>query len=324
MKKTKKEKPVKEKVEKVKVSSKLANFNKFLAVVLALVFIADMVLIIADPFASETTSADNGPKFAEDVPVIDEFKAGTYGGVEFTSVDDVLAYYTEAYNNTKSQTAEYTNVTDGSVSTLYKFLGTEKLDVSEVLVDGNKNDMINKLVPGIVSNIFKPSTWSLVPSVEKNPEADKTDEYDYTKCMLQADDILAANVVDNGDGTITISIQPKGADMAEKGKDSQGRFFMALGDIAGVVDAIGIVTWAEGDTASNVQVRYQGGTGIIKIDTATKEVVEADYEMKANVLVQHANVTVLKDKSASLDISYKNHFPASDEYLKEHNNIVRK
>lgn len=320
MKKTKKEKPVK---EKIKVSSKLSNFNKFLAVVLALVFIADMVLIVADPFASETVAPTNGPQFAEDVAVIDPFKAGTYGGVEFKTVDDVLAYYAEAYNNTKSQTAEYKNVENGSVSTLYKLLGTEDLSVSEVLVDGNKNEMINKLVPGIVSGIFQSSTWSLGPAVSTDPAKDKTDEFDFTKCMLQVDDILAANVVDNGDGTITITIQPKGADMSEKGKDSQGRFFMALGDIAGVVEQIGIITWAEGDTASNVKVRYQGGTGSVKIDTTTKEVVEGDFDMKVNVLVQHANVTVLKDKSASLDISYKNHFPATDDYLKEHNKIVR-
>ena len=317
-KRTKKEKPVKEKTN----TSKLTKFNKFLAVVLALVFVADMVLIVADPFASESVSTDNGPKFAEDLPVIDEFKAGTYAGIEFKSIDDVLAFYSEAYNNTKNQTAEYLT-DDGSTTTLYKFLGTESLSVSEVLIDGNKNDMINKLVPGVVDGIFKSSTWSLVPSVEKTPEKDNADGVDYTHCILQVDDILAANVTETENGMIKISIQPKGADMAAKGKDSQGRFFMALGDIAGVVDAIGLITWAEGDLYSNIRVRYQGGTGVITIDPSTMEVVEADYEMIANVLVQHANVTVLKDKSAQLDISYKNHFPASDEYLKEHNNIVR-
>ena len=35
-------------------------------------------------------------------------------------------------------------------------------------------------------------------------------------------------------------------------------------------------------------------------------------------------VTVIKDKSASLSITYKNTFPASDEYLKETKGVVRK
>ena len=39
--------------------------------------------------------------------------------------------------------------------------------------------------------------------------------------------------------------------------------------------------------------------------------------MLVHIDVSHANVAVLKDKSASLDIVYKNTFPASDEYLAE-------
>ncbi len=37
--------------------------------------------------------------------------------------------------------------------------------------------------------------------------------------------------------------------------------------------------------------------------------------MVAVVAVNHATVTVIKDKSASLSITYKNTFPASDEIL---------
>ncbi len=39
--------------------------------------------------------------------------------------------------------------------------------------------------------------------------------------------------------------------------------------------------------------------------------------MVVNVDVQHANVTVLKDKSASLTILYDNHFPVSDATMTE-------
>ena len=42
-----------------------------------------------------------------------------------------------------------------------------------------------------------------------------------------------------------------------------------------------------------------------------------------SVDVSHANVTVLRDKSAVVSITYKNHFPASDEYLAKHGEISR-
>ena len=46
--------------------------------------------------------------------------------------------------------------------------------------------------------------------------------------------------------------------------------------------------------------------------------------MDVHIDVQHANVAVLKNKSASMDIVYKNHFPASAEFLKESRNVVKK
>ena len=43
----------------------------------------------------------------EDVSVLDKpFEAGTYGGVEFKSLEDVANYYVEAYNYTKTLTAQ--------------------------------------------------------------------------------------------------------------------------------------------------------------------------------------------------------------------------
>ena len=52
-------------------------------------------------------------------------------------------------------------------------------------------------------------------------------------------------------------------------------------------------------------------------------IVEADYDMEVTVDVSHANVAVLRDKSAVVSITYKNHFPASDEYLAKHGEISR-
>ena len=78
-----------------------------------------------------------------------------------------------------------------------------------------------------------------------------------------------------------------------------------------------------GTTADNCKVHYKNGTGVVKIDTKTGKIVEADYDMEVTVDVSHANVAVLRDKSAVVSITYKNHFPASDEYLAKHGEISR-
>ena len=103
--------------------------------------------------------------------------------------------------------------------------------------------------------------------------------------------------------------------MSMRGDDSQGRFFEVLGDIGGAVSQITVLTWAEGEAKDNVKVNYKGGTGTIKINTSTKEIVEADYQMNVKVAVTHANVTVIRNKNATLDIVYKNHYPASADYI---------
>jgi hypothetical protein len=141
--------------------------------------------------------------------------------------------------------------------------------------------------------------------------------------MLTADDVLAANVAENSDGTITLTIQPKAAEMSTRGDDSQGRFFEVLGDISGTVADIDMISFTEGTAEDNVKVTYKGGTGVITIDPSTKEITTADYTMVALVSVTHASISAIKNKSASLDITYTNHYPASDDYLKENKSITR-
>ena len=260
----------------------------------------------------------------EDKPVIDELKAGTYGGVDFKTNDDVAKYYVEAYNYTKTLTATYLDK-DGKDCTYYKLLGDEDLKVDNIHVDGQKNSTINSLVPGIVNGLFKAGVYGLVPCNNRDPKLDNNSEgvkegkeknaHDYRTSTLTGDDILASNVKDNKDGTITLTIQPKAAEMSMRGDDSQGRFFEVLGDIGGAVSQITLLTWAEGDAKDNVKVNYKGGTGTIKINTSTKEIVEADYQMNVKVAVSHANVTVIRNKNATLDITYKNHYPASADYI---------
>ena len=241
---------------------------------------------------------------------IDEFKADTYGGVEFKTVEDVVKYYVAAYDKTKAKTATYS--TPDGTATWYDFLGEENLNVGDIKVEGKSNSIINNLVPGIVGGMFKPAPQPLPPADTRDPAADT-----FKTSSLTVDDVLAANVKDNGDGTITIQIQPKAVNMSAKGADAQGRFFNTLGDIGPTVESIGVLTWASGTTEENCLVQYENGVGTITIDTASGEIVKADYHMLANVKVQHANVAVIKDKSAELTITYDLKFPVSAEWMKE-------
>lgn len=109
---------------------------------------------------------------SEDTSVLEKsFEAGKYGGVEFKSLEDVANYYKEAYDYTKTLTAEYVN-DKGQTETFYKLLGDEKINVGKVMIDGKENAVINKLVPGIVDGLFKPNIYGLVPCNNRNPKLD--------------------------------------------------------------------------------------------------------------------------------------------------------
>lgn len=266
--------------------------------------------------AAGADGSGSGDSAEADKAVIDELKPGTYGGVAFNSPEDVVKYYAEAYDYTKTLTAQY-NTEEGK-KTYYKLLGDETLTITSLLVDGQENKTVSNLAPGIVNSLFHGNSYGLSPSGNKDPNEDFRDDkkFDARTCKLTADDVLACNVKDNGDGTITIQIQPKGAELAFAGQDSQGRFFNVLGDITGTVSQISVLSFSQGTANDNVKVLYQGGTGEVTINTKTKEITKAEYLMKVHIDVTHANVTIIRDKNATVDIDYKNVFPASDEYLK--------
>ena len=304
----------------VKRKSKLDVVIRILLIALVAVLVVFAVKVVFSAAKTAPVAADATAN--EDKSVIGEFQAGTYGGIKMDTAEDAVKYYVEAYNKTKAETAEF-NTPDGK-QTWSAFIGDEDLKINSVIIDGNENKTINSMVPGIVGGIFHSGTSALPPTAGK-VQKDDVDEKgnSLVTSSLTADDVLAVVVEDNGDGTITMKIQPKMAEMSHKGQDSQGRFFNTLGGIDSVVDSIKPLSWSEGTTADNCKVYYKGGTGVVKIDTKTGMIVEADYDMEVTVDVSHANVTVLRDKSAVVSITYKNHFPASDEYLAQHGEISR-
>ena len=310
---------------KVKAKTGLSKLNRILFFVFVGLLIATIVIIIVSKpkVAQKAEGTAEAGAAATDEIKIEEFKAGTYGGKDFQSVEDVVKYYVEVFDYNKTLTAPYKE--NGESKTYYKLLGDESLTIENLLIEGQENAMINKLVPGILDGIFKGNVKGLPPSDNRDPNLDTRDDgkIDERHSHLTADDVLACNVKDNGDGTISISIQPKAQILSMPDADPQGRFFNVLGDISSTVNSISVLSFSEGTNDEKFVVNYAGGVGTIKVDTKTNEVVEADYEMDVHIDVKHANVTVIKDKNASLDIIYKNHFPASDQYLKDMKGITR-
>ncbi|MBR2100591.1 MAG: hypothetical protein IJ927_04635, partial [Eubacterium sp.] len=97
----------------------------------------------------------------------------------------------------------------------YKLLGDENLEVKNLLVEGKENATINKLVPSILGGIFKGAPKGLPPAANRDPQYDNRDDgpngtqIPQQESHLTADDVLACNVVDNGDGTINITFSPR-------------------------------------------------------------------------------------------------------------------
>ena len=136
---------------KVKDNSGLAKFNRFLSIVVAILLVATVCIVA---FSAPKVAVQEGAEGeVQDESVLEaEFKPGTYAGIEFKTVEDVINFYKEAYNYSKTLTAQYKDK-DGKTQTFYKLLGEEKLDVGNIKIGGSSNAMINNLVPGIVDGL---------------------------------------------------------------------------------------------------------------------------------------------------------------------------
>ena len=223
------------------------------------------------------------------------FVADTYGGIEFKSGDDVVNYYVQAYDKTKADTAVYVDE-EGNEQVCYALVGDEKLTITNVLVDGKDNPIINNVVPTIVDSIFTSGVYGLPPCANRDSKNDVDENGDsLLTSRIKPEDIENCSVVDNGDGTITLTLIPKKCDMSHRGMDSQGKMFNALGAIDKTVESIEMLSWATGSTSENCLVTYENGTAVVKIDTNSGKIVEADYDMKVTVTVSHANILVIKD-----------------------------
>lgn len=260
----------------------------------------------------DSAEAESGAE--EDTPVIDVFEAGTYGGIEFNSLEDVVKCYADAYNKTKAKKAMFIDE-EGKKVEMYAFADQKEITITDILVEGKSNAVINKLIPQLLNALYVPTIGGLQPCNAREPEKDVDENGEsLMTCRVTADDLVTANVKDNGDGTIVITMQPKMVNMSRVGMDAQGRMFTSLNDISVVVESVDAFSWASGTTEENCKVVYKDGTAIITIDTKSGEIVEAHYDMHVYVNIVHANLSVVHDKSLSAVVDYKCDFPCSKEF----------
>ena len=312
-----------------KANSKKAGkaFRTILAILLVIAVIGELYigLTIKDQLTQINAAMATSANTEEDDALNLTLEPNTYGGYKIETLADVAKVYNDAYNKTKAKTAQYKDA-DGNTQTFYAFLGEEDLQLKpdSLLVDGSANKIVNGLVPGILGSAFQANVNGLPPQANRNPDEDKdNDGASLKESRVVESDIQSASAVENSDGTVTLTIVPVTTEMSSKGMDPQGHFFNTLGKLDSVVAGIGVVTFPDGDVSQYVKATYEGGTVTVTIDPKTGEFTKADYHMVVNVNVEHASITALKDKSASLTLFYDNKFPASDEYLMERRQLVR-
>jgi hypothetical protein len=200
-----------------------------------------------------------------------------------STVEEVLAEYAVVYKTTKASGT---------------FKGHDTMSCEYVKIDGKDNSMVKGIADGFVKATG--TNMDLPPyKGDDNP----------MESLLTAADVDSATYTDNGDGTATIKIVPKAVENAKFKADPQGKAFNVMEDIAGALDGISVITWAEGDANSNVKLTEKDGYIEVVYNKDTKMMTKADYVLVTYADVTHANVAILKDKSASVKFVYTMTYP---------------
>ena len=197
--------------------------------------------------------------------------------------EDIVAEYVKVYNTTKKAGT---------------FKGHDEMTLVEVLIDGKDNSMIKNAAKGMVK--AEGTDMPLPPYSDDNP---------CNECLTTAADIATATYTDNGDGTATIKLVPIATTNSKKFSDAQGNMFNVMEDVKPTVESISILKWSEGTTDDNVVLKCDGGYAEVTYDKATKMMTKADYTLITIAEVQHANILIFKDKSATAKFDYKMLYP---------------
>jgi len=199
-----------------------------------------------------------------------------------TTKEEIVAKYVVVYNTTKAA----------------GFTGKDSMSVSSVALEGKENSVIKGIVDKAMAS--DPSTVSLPPSTDSNPG---------NTCMTTAADIKTAEYKDNGDGTATIKLVPISTTGSKRFADAQGKMFNVMEDPSATLEGIPTFSWATGDAKSNVTLLTEDGYCEVTFDKNTNMMTKATYVLITKASINHANVAVFKDKSASATFTYTCTFP---------------
>ncbi len=235
------------------------------------------------PASSEPASSNNAsePASADASKPSDTAPAAELSSS--SSKEDIVAEYAKVYNTTKAAGT---------------FKGHDEMTLVSVLIDGKDNSMIKNAGKSFVK--AEGTDMPLPPYSDDNPA---------NECLITAADIESATYTDNGDGTATIKLVPIESTNSKKFQDAQGKMFNVMEDVKPTVEKISILSWASGDTDSNVVLTCKGSYAEVTYDKASKMMTKADYTLITIADVQHANVLIFKDKSASATFDYKMLYP---------------
>ena len=242
------------------------------------------------PSASESTTAapasSAAPANSGEAKPSGDTKQEASAGKELSPTspkEDIVAEYVKVYNTTKKAGT---------------FKGHDEMTLVEVLIDGKDNSMIKNAAKGMVK--AEGTDMPLPPYSDDNP---------CNECLTTAADIATATYTDNGDGTATIKLVPIATTNSKKFSDAQGNMFNVMEDVKPTVESIPILKWSEGTTDDNVVLKCDGGYAEVTYDKATKMMTKADYTLITIAEVQHANILIFKDKSATAKFDYKMLYP---------------
>lgn len=199
-----------------------------------------------------------------------------------SSTAEIAAYYNEVMKVSKESK---------------KVKGSDKLEIGDLQI-GNLNstmmNLLNSTIDKVMGSLFQHMEDKALPS------------FGSTEITLQADDIASFTVEDKGD-TYVLTITPKAEkNPAHKNSGPQSRFFDVLEGVEDVVNSIdkNLVSF-EGGVSESLILNYDGGKGVVTIDKATKQVVNATYVMIVNLDVKDVTAAkVIKFKTASGKITY--------------------
>lgn len=199
------------------------------------------------------------------------------------TTEEIVAEYVKVYNTTKATGT---------------FLGKSSMECASVKINGKEQGALKTLAGSIITS--NGTDQPLMPYKDDNPG---------NECLVTPADVASATYKNNGDGTATIKIIPKGTVNDKIFEGAQGKFFNVMEDVGSALANISVISWAEGDANSNTTLTTDGGYAEVTYNIESKMMTNATYVLITNASVEHCNVTFFKDQAGEAQFVYTVTYP---------------